>query len=211
MGMATGPVEKAAAAGSVKRAGVRFGVHHRDAGHAAGGQQAVPVRHLRGPAVPHRVPDAAHRQPRPARHDLPRSAVVLLAGLVLDRRPCRCADRDAGLGALQALGHHLDHRGGRGRAGAVVADGPLRVRADRHHRDRGSDVGLRLSRALLRDDHRVAAAGAGADVVGSARRRAFRRLGRGGRRRASSSDLRPPGTHCCWPTAPSRWGSWPWR
>ena len=71
-----------------------------------------------------------------------------------------------GVGDVQAVGDHLDHHRGRRRAGAVVADDPLRVRADRHHRHRGGDAGLQLAGALLRDDHGAAAAGAGADVVG---------------------------------------------
>ena len=151
-------------------------------GYAAGGHQAVPVRHLRRPAVPHRIPDPARRQPRPARHDLRRAADVLPAGLVLDRRARRGAERHPGLGGLQAMGDHLDHHRGRSRVGAVVEDDPFRVRADRHHRQRGGDAGLQLAGALLRDDHGVVAAGVGADVVGSARRRP-RGLGRGDRRR----------------------------
>ena len=105
LGVAAWPVP---GLGSADRAGVRIRVHRRNAGHAAGRHQAVSVRHLRRPAVSHRIPDPAHRQPRPARHDLPGSAPVLPAGLVLDRRARRGADRDARLGDLQAVGDHLD-------------------------------------------------------------------------------------------------------
>ena len=51
--------------------GVLVRVRRRHARHAARCDQAVPVRHLRRPAVSHRVPDPAHRQRGPARHDLP--------------------------------------------------------------------------------------------------------------------------------------------
>ena len=112
---------------------------------------------------------------------------------------------NTGLGDLQAVGHHLDHHRGRGRAGAVVADDPLRVRADRHHRDRGGDPGLQLARAVRRDDHGAVAAGAGADVVGLARRRA-----RAGGWAAVVGAGIIPGLHghlvlcCCWPSPRSR-------
>ena len=90
------------------------------------------------------------------------------------------------------------------------ADDPLRVRADRHHRHRGGHAGLRLAGALRRDDHRADAAGAGADVVGPARRRASRAHERPGGRGVgvgghSARHSPPPGTRCCWPTARSRW------
>lgn len=89
------------ATGPAGRAGFGIRVYRRDAGHAAGRHQAVSVRHLCRPAVPHRIPHPAHRHRRPARHDLHRTATVLPTGLVLDRRTRGGADRDAGLGDVR--------------------------------------------------------------------------------------------------------------
>src|SRR6201992_965338 len=44
-----------------------------------------------------------------------------------------------GRGDVQAVGDHLDHHRDRRRAGLVVAVDPVRVRADRHRRDRRRD------------------------------------------------------------------------
>ncbi|CKS18195.1 Uncharacterised protein [Mycobacterium tuberculosis] len=168
------------ATGPAGRAGFGIRVYRRDAGHAAGRHQAVSVRHLCRPAVPHRIPHPAHRHRRPARHDLHRTATVLPTGLVLDRRTRGGADRDAGLGDVKAVGDHLDgHCGGR-RAGAVVADDPLRIRLAGHRRHSGGDAGLQLAGALRRDDHGVVAADARTDLVGPGRARPSG-LGRGGR------------------------------
>ena len=186
--------------------GVPVGVHGRHPRDAAGRDQALPVRHLGRSAVPHRVPDPAHREPGTARHDLRRHAAVLPGRLVLDRRPGRCADRYAGLGDVQAVGHHLHRdRGGAG-DGVVVGADSLRVRADRHHRHRRGDPGLQLARALRRDHHRAHPAGTGAGVVRTARARQGKGAGRPSPASGCSSASPPPSTPCCSAMPPSRWG-----
>jgi hypothetical protein len=115
------------------------GLHGGHPRHAAGRDQAVPVRHLGGPAVPHRVPDPAHRQS--ALHDMTTGpAAVLPARLVLARRARGRPHRHPGLGDVQAVGHHLDRRRSGAGDGAVGGADPFRVRADRHHRDRGGRI-----------------------------------------------------------------------
>ena len=72
----------------------------------------------------------------PARHDLLRAAAVLPAGLVLDRRPTRLADRHARVGDVQAVGDRLDHDRRRAGIRVVGQHDSIRVRADRIDRHR---------------------------------------------------------------------------
>ncbi len=170
-------------AGTGLRACLPFRVLGRHAGDAAWRDQALPVRHLGRPAVPHGVPDPARRHRRPARHDLLRAAAVLSAGLVLDRRPARGTDGHARVGDVQAVGDRL-HHDRRGAGFRVVGQhDSLRVRADRVDRHRGRHAGLLTHRAVRRDHRRAAACRVRARVVGPAGRDPKRRMGRGHRRR----------------------------
>ena len=73
-----------------------------------------------------------------------------------------------GVGDVQAVGDHLDRDRGGARIRVVVQHDSLRVRAGGVDGDRGGDAGVLTGRAVRRDHHRAAAAGAGAGVVGLA-------------------------------------------
>ena len=164
--------------------GVPGCIHGGDPGYAPGRHQALSVRHLRRPAVPHRVPHPVDRQPGPARYDLRRTATVLSTRLVLGGRTGGRADRDPGLGDVQAVVHHL-HRDRRRSGGCPVVEADsVRVRACGHHRHRRGHTGLQLDGAIQRHHHRAHPARAGAGVVRPAGRRAAWRLGRRHRRRS---------------------------
>ena len=144
---------------------------------------------------------------RPARHDLHRAAAVLPARLVLDRRPPRRPDRHAGLGDVQAVVDHLDHRGGRGRVRVVGGDDSLRVRAGGERppprRPRWptppTEPYAAIITVLLPPVFVLAWSGLRAEP------RRGRRLGRGRRRRRLPRASPRCSTRCCWPTPRSRW------
>ena len=122
-----------------------------------------------------------------ARHDLHRSAAVLSARLVLAGRQARRPDRHAGLGDVQAVVDHLDHRRDRRRVRVVGGHDSLRAGAGGGDGDRRRHAGLRPRRAVRRDHHGAAAAGVRAGVVGAAGRLQGAAAGRPSSASASSS------------------------
>ena len=175
---------RSAACGARRCAALSLGVLGRHARHASRRHQALPVRHLRRPAVPHRVPDPTDRYRRASRYDLRRSAAVLSRGLVLDRRPDGCADRHTGVGDVQTVGDHLHRHRDRAGFRVVGEHDSVRVRADRLDRDGRRDAGLFPCRAVRRSHHSAPASRAGACVVRAAWAVAGGWLGSGRRRRS---------------------------